>query len=169
MASRTTSSGSEPKPRPGSLRLTALRLLARRDFAIAELRTRLLDRGYDASSINDLLNDFIANGALDDRRFAAAFVRRAIAGKGRGRYRIARELEHRGVPRPIVEDALAGVADDEAQALRRILMRKRWPAEPSIAERRRMFQHLLRRGFSSDAIKRALASSGSEVDNDMDP
>jgi len=35
-----------------------------------------------------------------------------------------------------------------------IVQRKGLPAWPSLAERRRMFQHLLRRGFPADAIAR---------------
>ena len=45
--------------------------------------------------------------------------------------------------------------DEEAQ-IRRILKAKRAPTEPDPATRRKLFQHLMRRGFSTDAIARVL-------------
>ena len=88
---------------------------------------------------------------------AAAAVRTATRVKGRGRHRVARELEARGIARDLVQQALAALGpDDEAAAIQAILARKRWPAAPTREERRRMFQHLLRRGFAADAIQKAL-------------
>ena len=106
---------------------------------------------------------------MNDQRVAAAHVRTASAIKGRGRHRVARELEARGVAKAIIEDAVSSLAGaDEAAAIRRILARKRWPARPTLAERRRMYQHLLRRGFPSDSIRRALGPGGWEPDDPAD-
>ena len=162
--SRTAEGADErPAPRPASLRGAALALLARRDYAVAELKTKLLDRGYLAADVDAVCADLSAAGSLDDRRVAASYVRSALNIKGRGRLRVARELAARGVPRAIVDEALSGVdSQDESAAIRRILTRKKWPARPTLRERRRMFQHLLRRGFSADAIRRELDDAGDE-------
>jgi SOS response regulatory protein OraA/RecX len=50
-------------------------------------------------------------------------------------------------------------ADDEDQAMRRLLARHGKGAVASPANRRRLFSQLLRRGFSPTAISRALRSS----------
>ncbi len=85
------------------------------------------------------------------------FARTALRVKGRGRLRIQHELQARGVDRAIVDEVIAGgEADDEAAAIEKVLTRKRWPAQPTPVERRRMFEHLLRRGFMPDAVARAL-------------
>jgi regulatory protein len=149
------------------LRGAALGLLSRRDYTTSELRKKLLDREYETDAVDTLIHDLTASRLLDDRRVAASHVRTATAIKGRGRLRIARELAARGLPKDIVGEALAGVErQDEAAAIRKILTRKKWPANPSLADRRRMFQHLLRRGFPSDAIGKALGGSVTTGDDE---
>jgi regulatory protein len=147
----------EPAPPTGAPRPYALRLLARRDHTVHELRCRLLDRGYSEEAVGSVIAEFRAEGLLDDSRVAAAHVRTASSVKGRGRHRIRRELEARGVDAAIAEQATALLGgDDEAAAIERLIDRKTHgrPLEPN--DRRRLFQHLLRRGFSADAIGKAL-------------
>lgn len=134
-------------------RLTALRLLNRRDYTAAELRTKLLDKDHAPDQVAEALDGLIADGLVDDHRVAAAFVRVAATVKGRGRLRIARELEARGVAKSIVADALSRLpVEDEEAAIRRFLARKRLPTRLPAADHRRIFGQLLRRGFTADAI-----------------
>lgn len=159
--------GSEPASAPArSARAAALALVSRRDFTAAELESRLKEKGYDADAIADALADLRAGRFIDDRRVAAAHVRTAAVIKGRGRVRIARELTARGVSRDLIEDALGGVNPaGELASMRRILARKRWPEHPTMAQRQRMFRHLLGRGFPADLISKAL---GGRRDDDPD-
>jgi regulatory protein len=138
-------------------------LLSRRDYTTHELRTKLIGRGYDEAAIGPLLDDLTASRLIDDRRVASAHVHTATAIKGRGRLRISRELAARGLPKDIVSEALTSVEQpDEIGAIRQILVRKKWPVSPSLSDRRRMFQHLLRRGFPADTIRKAL---GGDIDD----
>jgi regulatory protein len=149
-----------PEARP-SVRTAALLLLGRRDYTVAELRARLTDREYPADDIERVIAALIADRSLDDRRVAAAHARTASGVKGRGRHRIQRELDARGIPRELSREAAGAVTPaDEAAAIDRFLDRKRLPAKPDAAARRRAFQQLLRRGFPSDAIARALRRRG---------
>lgn len=151
------------------MRTTALRLLSRRDYTTTELRDRLVNRGYSPDDIDRVLRELKAAGSLDDRRVAAAHARTALSVKGRGRYRVRRELQARGVPEEAATEALRGVDDAaESESIQRVLARKRFPARPSIAERRRMVQHLLRRGFPADLIYRAVGRTGADVDDSSD-
>jgi regulatory protein len=144
-------------PPAGGARLAALRLLGRRDFSAAEVTTRLLDRGHPADEVHAVVRDLVADRTLDDRRVAASHVRTASLVKHRGRLRIRRELEARGIDKVLIGEALAELpADDDAAAIRVFLARRRAPARPDPAMRRRLFQQLLRRGFDSVAIARAL-------------
>ena len=138
-------------------RATALRLLTRRDYTTKELRTKLLDRELPEDEVTSALADLAAEGIVNDQRVADSFVRVASTVKGRGRLRIARELEQRGVDRAVVREALAGLpTDDEAETLRKLIQRKRIPARLDPAEHRRVFAQLIRRGFSADLIAKAL-------------
>jgi regulatory protein len=144
-----------------TVRASALALLARRDYTAAELTTRLEDRGLDPALVAAAIADLRDTGAIDDRRTADAHARRARAIKGRGRYRIARELAARGISDDLIDDALRQwTPDDEFATIRRILTRRRLPDSLTIKERQRWFRHLLGRGFDADLIRRALGRPG---------
>lgn len=152
---------------PVRLRAAALRLLGRRDYTAAELRQKLADRGFAADDIDAGLARLAADGLIDDQRVAAAFLRTASRIKGRGPARISRELRARGVDRDVVDTLVSGISTaDEIAAIDRFLLRRRTADPPTLAERRRIFQQLLRRGFSAEAISAALRARGTDVDGD---
>ena len=163
MRPRRRAAGTPPAPPAGgfSTWTDALRLLMRRDYTAAELRERLLDKGHTDADVTDAVSRLIADGTLDDRRVASLHVRTARDIKGRGRLRIERELVQRGIASALAHELVASLpAEDEQAQIARILARKRLPPRLSLAERRRVFQHLLRRGFPADAISKALRNRG---------
>ena len=123
--------------------------------------------GAGKSTLVDRLTAALrAEGLLDDRRVADAHVRAASRVKRRGRLRIERELTARGIDRTTAHEALAALSpDDDLAAIRQVLARKRVPATLDQAARRRLFQHLMRRGFSTDAIAKVLG--GRDADDDQ--
>jgi regulatory protein len=132
-------------------------MLTRRDYTAAELRAKLLDREYEEPDVASAIADLTRDGFVNDRRVATSFVRVASALKGRGRHRIERELEHRGVDKAIVREAMATLpVADEMASIRRFLDRKKLPARLNPAEHRRIFGQLMRRGFSADLIAKAI-------------
>jgi regulatory protein len=139
---------------------TALRLLGRREQTTAELTNKLLDRDFAAPDVEDAIVRLRDAGALDDRRAALAHIRTASRIKGRGRRRIERELMARGVDRALVHELLgAAPPDQDEAALRAVLQRKHIPARLDQASYRRVFQQLLRRGFSPDLIAKVIGRS----------
>ena len=85
-----------------SARTAALRLLSRRDYTTHELRAKLVDRDYSEAEVAECVDGLQGQGLLDDRRAAAAHVRTASRVKNRGRLRIQRELEARGLARDVI-------------------------------------------------------------------
>lgn len=141
--------------------------MARRDYTSAELSTRLIDRGYAAEDVADALQYLIANGSVNDARVAAAHVRTSTRVKGRGRLRVKAELMARGLSRQAIDEALSAVeTGDERDAVLRILKRKRYPERPTLADRQRMYQHLLRRGFPGELIRNVLGRGSRGADDD---
>jgi regulatory protein len=142
-----------------SPRLAALRLLGRREYTSAELADRLAARGYAPDIIERTLAELAADRVLDDRRAAAAHVRTASRVKGRGRLRILRELQARGVEDDVARGAVSVLGpDEEGEAIAAFLRRRLAGRRPTPEERRRLMQQLLRRGFRADAIAAALQS-----------
>jgi len=140
-----------------SIRGAALTLLGRRDYTAMELRQRLIEHGHDAIEVDAEIDALTADGTVDDARVAAAFVRVSSQIKSRGRLRIRQELQARGVAKAIIEPLIATIpAEDEAAAIQKFLARKRVPEALTAQARNKVFQQLLRKGFTVDAISKAL-------------
>lgn len=141
----------------GSVRGAALALLGRRDYTGRELRERLIERGHDAGEVDEQMESLTADGTINDARVAASHIRVASQVKGRGRMRIRQELMARGIAKPVIESLLAEMpAEDEEAAIQKFLARKRVPEKLDHLARNRVFQQLMRKGFTADAISKAL-------------
>jgi regulatory protein len=145
------------------LRTTALDLLGRRENTRAQLRRKLLQRKHDPADIDRVLDDLVAAGLLDDARAARTLTRHASHIKGHGRNRIARELAAKGVDPDIVAATLDAQIDpdEEAERLRVALERK--ARGKDLTDRRessKVWQALVRQGFSPDAVSKALRKAG---------
>jgi regulatory protein len=147
---------------PDAARLSAIALLARRDYASGELRQRLAFQGYDSAVIAAVVADLAGERALDDARYAQNYVM-YHSGRGHGPLRIAADLRALGVSDPLIEAALAGGPD--WRALAREVRARKFGEEPpeEWTERTRQARFLQYRGFSSDHIR---AATGADFDPD---
>lgn len=137
----------------------AYRLLGHRARSTAELRRRLRDKGHDEGVIEDALARLAADGFLDDTAFARSYVADKRGLGGWGRDRIRRGLRELGVETSTIDDVLAAGEEGEDEEFDRalaVLRRKGTPDKPAEAERRRAYQLLLRRGFSSSVAYAAV-------------
>lgn len=156
------------------IREAALGLLSHRARTRAELRRKLLGKGFGPARVDPCLDRLEDRGLLDDAAVASAFVRDRLRHRPRGKGRLTRELRAKGVA-----DALArGVVDrvledeevtDETLALQVVegWLRRQGPgviralrsgARTPEAEkaRRRLHGYLARRGFGGPALSRAM-------------
>jgi regulatory protein len=142
-----------------------LLLLGRRELSVSEMRSRLLDREHSAEETDAAIAKLIETGALDDRRVARAFARTASKVKGRGRLRVTRELHAMGISRDVASEAVAevfGDLDERAMIQRAIQKKLRGGRTPqTLQERARLYQFLMRQGFTPAAVSAALRSLGS--------
>ena len=137
----------------------AYRLLAHRARSRAELAVRLRAKGHDEPAVQPVLERLSGEGLVDDQAFAAAFVadKRRLAGWGAGR--IARELDRLGVDADVVQSVLPqsdeATADELARA--RAALEHRGPARaPLEPARKRAFEFLVRRGYSTTVAYRTV-------------
>ncbi|MGH8637559.1 MAG: regulatory protein RecX [Burkholderiales bacterium] len=138
----------------------ALRMLARRELSTEGVRSRLEDRGFGRDEIEDAIARLLASGALDDARAARAYARTATNVKGRGRLRVMRELLQMGIHADIASEALGevfGELDERALIARALQKKLRGRAKPGTpAEHARLYQYLMRQGFSPAGVTAAL-------------
>ena len=137
----------------------AYRLLGHRARSVEELRRRLLAKEHDEAAVDDALERLSAGGFLDDAEFARSYVADKRRLEGWGVERIRRGLRELGVDGTVIDGALGeGSADDGGELDRALAaLRKRGaPEQPLEAARRRAFQALQRRGFSSSVAYAAV-------------
>lgn len=144
-----------------------VRKLRAKQLSVSEARTVLRSNDVDREAIDQIIDEFLHRGYLDDRTLASLLVTAGVERKGQGRVALSRALSQRGIPRDIVDDALSELPDDdEERALE--YARSKAPGmarlEPDAALRRLLGQ-LARRGYGGssamNAARTALREAGS--------
>ena len=139
-------------------------MLARREYARAELAARLAATGAARSEIDPVLDELERAGYLSDTRFASAVVRQKAGGYSKRA--IAHALREKGVAAPAAQEALAALdgEDEFAQAL--ALWQRRFGRAPADErEKARQVRFLLSRGYATNVVFRVLREAGASVDD----
>ncbi len=137
-----------------------LRLLSRRELSVSQVRARLLDRDHPADEVERAIQQLLDTQALDDDRVARAFARTAANVKRRGRLRVIRELHAMGIAKQTASEAVAeAFADLDERSLIAKAIQKKMRGKTklaSTAEYGRLYQFLMRQGFTPAGIAAAL-------------
>ncbi len=153
----------------GSAREAALRILALRAHTAAELERKLVRRGFSREEARAAVRALAEVGLVDEEATASAIVRSELA-RGHGRRRAAAVLAARGSPEESARAALQQAGPEaEAAALRSALLKKARTLPPCLTptERsRKLFAHLVRRGFAASAVLQALRAEGESTDEE---
>ena len=143
-------------------RQRAAELAAGRMLSRKELSDRLVKKGADPQEAQETAQWLADLGAVDDAAYAGVIARH-YAAMGYGPGRVRQELQRRGVPRDLWEDALAQLPDPE-EAIDKFLAAKLRGKTPARATLQRLSAALQRRGFQWQDIRPALA----RLDRDME-
>ena len=153
--------------------IDALHMLSRRALSVSECRDRLRDREHGETDIDAAIARLLETGGLDDKKLAAAYARTAAEIKGRGRLRVIRELQARGVAKGIAGEAVGEVFGDkdERSLVTRALQKKlrhRAGRPLDAAEKARLYQYLMRQGFTPavivDSLRKLRGAAGNPDD-----
>ena len=134
---------------------SALAMLARRPYSVAELR-RSLEKKFPAEDLSQVIARLGQIGYLDDRKFAESLALSLARNRSYGRYRIRRELKSKLLDYRVIEAALEKAfesvnerglleqaVDKKIRTLRKPLTRSKLAS---------LCQSLIRRGFRADDI-----------------
>jgi len=137
-----------------SLKGRALRLLSTREHSRAELERKLGPHEQEPGQLARILDDLKAKGFIDERRVVDSVLHRRAPRLGAARVR--QELQAKGLPSSLVDEAVAGLRASELQRAREV-WRRRYGAPPvNAAERARQARFLIARGFGADVVRRVL-------------
>jgi regulatory protein len=151
----------------GELFEYAVRLLSRRAYASAELRSKLDNRALRPEDVDAILSRLRDVGYINDRRFAESFASARLENQGFGRLRVIRDLRARRIASSLASQAVQQVygATEEPELIDDFIRRK-FRGE-SLQENRDLaaaYRKLLRAGFSRSAIMEALKRHSSRTD-----
>ena len=135
-------------------RSRAANMISARPLSKRELERKLRDKGASETDAADAADWLEGIGALSDAAYAAMLVRHYSA-MGYGMAKIRDELYRRGVPKELWDEAIAQAPDTEA-VIEKVIAQKTKGAALDEKGRRRLFEALLRRGFSRQDVKNAL-------------
>ena len=153
----------------------ALRLLSFKPRTIAQMRERLLEKEWAQEQIVDQVIERLKElGYLNDEQFAASYASTRLTARPLGRTRLRRDLQNKKLPTQITEQTLDEVyADGAEEGLidRAIAKRLRLKGPPQTPEEvKKLFDYLMRRGFSYALVLRKVREVGKagSVEDDGD-
>ena len=141
----------------------ALQLLDKRDYSRAELLRKLAEKDYDEAEATEAVDRLVELGFVDDARYAPIIVRH-YAAKGYGPQRVRQELQRRGIPKELWDEAMEQMPQQD-DTVDRLLRSKLKSETPDRAELKRASDFLLRKGYGWDEIKAAVARYNSEIED----
>lgn len=134
----------------------AMHLLEKQDRTEADLRNKLKESGYDAE-VADAAIDYVKSfGYIDDLRYASNYVH--FHQDRKSRRSLITALAGKGVSSDIISQAIDDEYDvDESIQIKSILEKRHYNFDnPSYEERAKQMRYLMSKGYSMDAVRKAL-------------
>ncbi|MED5427225.1 MAG: RecX family transcriptional regulator [Candidatus Neomarinimicrobiota bacterium] len=145
------------------IRHSALHLLSYRIRSKAELSQRLLQKKFGVNQVASVIDELEKKGYLNDREFAAVFVRDRVKNKKLGPVAVRNEIVRHQISPEILEETMEDIYQEFPQeVLISSIIEKRSNTikDKTVKERKRLIDHLQRKGYHWSAIQPIMAVSG---------
>lgn len=145
---------------PKRAKLRAMNLLLKKDYTTAQLRKKLQEGGYPEEIISLALEYVQSYHYTDDQRYAVNYI--VFHQDQKSKKRIEQDLRSRGISQEVMEKAWLqweqeGGEQQEAEMISKLLRKRKYDSESATpAERQREYAFLMRKGFSSENVKKAV-------------
>ena len=128
---------------------------AKREYCVSDIRRKALQRlEFDASAAEEVVSALVADGYVDDRRYAAAYAREKSVLSGWGPVKIRSALLARGVARDAVLEALEEIDPERAAAkLEKVLETKWRTLRDDPQGRLKLIRFALSRGYDYEPVR----------------
>lgn len=134
----------------------ALKLLNIKPRTVAELSSRLTQKGFSTKITDTVIKEFKNKGLLNDHKFSKLWIENRLLNKPKGFSVLKKELKKKGVPEEDIQVAIDSVKEEyEEYAVAKSLAEKRLSRMGGLkieTKRRRLYGFLQRRGFSAEII-----------------
>lgn len=152
----------------------ALLMLSARSRSSFEIATKLKEKGWPETRVEQVLRRLENEGLVNDSQFAKDWVNSRLSTKGKGKMRLKQELRMKGISQPDIDVALGNIDEDMEMESARELAGKRWgrlSCERTRDQERKITAFLMRRGYSGTVavrVVRELANGLYEEQEDGD-
>lgn len=137
----------------------------KRPHSEKEVRTKLREKGASDADIETVVGLCLDYGFINDAEYAGMIVRHYAAG-GYGPGRIRTEMNRRGVPRELWDEAMTEFPEDTETIDRLLAARLRGRDASDRKERDKAANALFRKGYDWADIRAALERYGAEDEYD---
>ena len=134
----------------------ALELLSLREHGSGELRTKLLQKGYEKAHIAEVIEYLKEKNYLNDERFADLYSQELIQRKQLGPMKVKEKLFHRGIASQVINSILLNYDRDIQIENCRYHVEKKYKSKTIFEtreEKAKAIRFLQGKGFSWDVIK----------------
>lgn len=148
---------------PKRAKMRAMHLLQKREYTVAQLREKLEQGLYPPQVVEEALEYVASYHYTDDLRYAMQYIIFHV--ENRSRRRIEQDLSAKGISREMIREAWQswedqGGAQDEMQMIYKLLQKRKFdPDTADFAERQKQAAFLMRKGFSTENIRKILQCS----------
>lgn len=141
----------------------ALNLLTARAYTTSALRRKLIQKGHEGPEVDATMDRLVANGLLNDEKYAEEFARQRMVVAGASQRRVEQLLAQKGIAREVARAAAEKVVEEEdidtIGAIEKIARKKLLSLGDlgPLVKRRRVFGFLVRKGYDLEDINRVLS------------
>ena len=130
-------------------------LCSRREYCRKDIRTKALKAlDGDVGAAEELVEQLVSDGFVDDSRYAGAFAREKACLDGWGPVKIRFALRGKGIEPSVIDDALASLDPEPAGAkLGRLLEARARSLEGDPQKKLKLIKYALSRGYEYDQIR----------------
>ena len=141
----------------------AVKLLAAKPRAVAELRERLLEKAWTNSEIVDRVIDKLKEyGYLDDRKYASDVALSKLRQRPQGKRKLQQSMSQKKIDRDVRDEAISAAFEKlpETDLIdRAIEKRVRLKGRPETREEtKKFYDYLMRQGFDFDLIREKMSA-----------
>ncbi|WP_322922778.1 regulatory protein RecX [Paenibacillus campi] len=139
---------------------SSIHYLSYRSRTRTEVARKLEEKGHDEYVIETTLERLEQEQLINDPLFAEQWARQRVRTQKKGKVWIRQELRQKGVQPGHIEQALGEINEEEELVSATTLARKKWNSTSGewVDKKRKTMAYLMRRGYSSDLVRRALAT-----------
>lgn len=135
-----------------------MKLLSYRGRSVKELEERLRRKGFPETVVSSTIRSLKRAGLIDDRALAESLRREAMKTKLLSQYGARHLMLKRGIPKEIVDSMFTIDEQEDIETAKKLVNKKLRTIQHAPPEKvkRRLYNLLLRRGYSFETIKKVL-------------